>query len=402
MSDNALKTITETTRFIRHGHACMGVTAPAGLTLTVGDPNHSLLWSRQGDNSEKTHAWSPWGNGTPANGLPGFNGERPDPVSGSYHLGNGYRAYNPLLRRFNCPDSLSPFGAGGINPYAYCLGDPLNRTDPTGHVSLLSFGGIIAGFIGVGLSLMTAGFAIAAASGIAAAVASTSKIALTIGVLGFLSDVTGIASGIIEMSNPEAASSLGWISLVTGTVGLTGYVASKMVGKTLRMAAFSRHEENIFAGLNARERRYYNEYRGMNLGPDISADAARSRYASFQRRQRASGSRSERFTASPESSRPRPQRFTTRPERPRARPEASVHYRAVQENVIVTPQALEHYPLIRDIINNPNNPTLVFPGGINNKHYLQIHPDKVPQDIRSYAEEAFKIARAWQANETFV
>jgi hypothetical protein len=38
---------------------------------------------------------------------------------------------------------------------------------------------------------------------------------------------------------------------VTGTVGLTGYVASKMVGKTLRMAAFSRHEENIFAGLNA-------------------------------------------------------------------------------------------------------------------------------------------------------
>jgi hypothetical protein len=55
-----------------------------------------------------------------------------------------------------------------------------------------------------------------------------------------------------------------------------------------------------------------------------------------------------------------------------------VHYRAAQENVIVTPRALDNYPLIRDIINNPNNPILVFPGGIKNKHYLQIHPDKVP------------------------
>ncbi len=27
-----------------------------------------------------------------------------------YHLGNGYRAYNPALQRFTCPDSLSPFG----------------------------------------------------------------------------------------------------------------------------------------------------------------------------------------------------------------------------------------------------------------------------------------------------
>jgi hypothetical protein len=114
------------------------------------------------------------------------------------------------------------------------------------------------GIIGVGLSLMTAGFAIVQPSGIAAAVASTSKIALSIGVLGFLSDVTGNASGILEMSNPEAAASLGWISLVTGTVGLTGYVTAKAVATTFRMTAFARHEENIFAGLNARERRYYN------------------------------------------------------------------------------------------------------------------------------------------------
>lgn len=65
-----------------------------------------------------------------------FNGERPDPVTGHYLLGNGYRAYNPVLMRFNSPDSLSPFAEGGVNAYSYCLGDPVNRQDRDGHMSL--------------------------------------------------------------------------------------------------------------------------------------------------------------------------------------------------------------------------------------------------------------------------
>lgn len=63
--------------------------------------------------------------------LLGFNGERLDPVSGRYLLGNGYRAFNPALMRFNSPDSLSPFEKGGLNPYSRV--DPLNFHDPTGH-----------------------------------------------------------------------------------------------------------------------------------------------------------------------------------------------------------------------------------------------------------------------------
>jgi RHS repeat-associated protein len=64
----------------------------------------------------------------------GFTGAYLDPVTCVHPLGNGYRWYLPTLMRFNAPDSLSPFGAGGINPYVYCGADPINRSDPTGHM----------------------------------------------------------------------------------------------------------------------------------------------------------------------------------------------------------------------------------------------------------------------------
>ncbi|WP_434602061.1 RHS repeat-associated core domain-containing protein [Pseudomonas sp. Z4-7] len=81
-------------------------------------------------------AYTAYGHRPHVNGLLGllaFNGERPDPVTGHYLLGNGYRAFNPVLMRFNSPDSLSPFGKGGLNAYAYCTGDPVNKADPSGH-----------------------------------------------------------------------------------------------------------------------------------------------------------------------------------------------------------------------------------------------------------------------------
>lgn len=69
----------------------------------------------------------------PPHGRLGFNGELAEADTGWQMLGNGYRAYSPVLMRFNSPDSWSPFGEGGVNGYAYVEGDPVNSVDPTGH-----------------------------------------------------------------------------------------------------------------------------------------------------------------------------------------------------------------------------------------------------------------------------
>ena len=92
----------------------------------------------------------------------GFNGERIDPVLGGYHLGNGYRLYSPALRRFISPDSMSPFGQGGINPYAYCEGDPISNTDPTGYMKTREVLKIVGGSLGLLLAAGSAGLSIAA------------------------------------------------------------------------------------------------------------------------------------------------------------------------------------------------------------------------------------------------
>lgn len=117
--------------------------------LIAGEENRSTLTVL---NNSQQHliAYTPYGHHLQEADTPqllGFNGERFDPFTGYYLLGNGYRAFNPVLMRFNSPDSWSPFGEGGINAYAYCAGDPVNREDPTGHTPALIKR--IARFLGV-------------------------------------------------------------------------------------------------------------------------------------------------------------------------------------------------------------------------------------------------------------
>ncbi|MFQ6554968.1 RHS repeat-associated core domain-containing protein [Pseudomonas sp. Lb2C1-1] len=109
--------------------------AEVGITLLATDQQRSVLNVLDATGPHPL-AYTAYGHRPAENGLLsllGFNGERPDPVTGHYLLGNGYRAFNPVLMRFNSPDSWSPFGKGGLNAYAYCAGDPISRKDPTGH-----------------------------------------------------------------------------------------------------------------------------------------------------------------------------------------------------------------------------------------------------------------------------
>ncbi|KAK2734629.1 hypothetical protein FQN57_001623 [Myotisia sp. PD_48] len=153
------------------------------------DSTSAQLWHSNGQGSvltwldtlhpnEISDQWyTPYGfsvNGGPSIG---FNGQWRDPATGWYHLGNGYRVYNPVLMRFHTPDTLSPFVSGEINPYIYCMGDPVNRVDPTGHFSIfgieLTARNLVLMGVGLGVGILVgvltagAGFAIVAGASIA-------------------------------------------------------------------------------------------------------------------------------------------------------------------------------------------------------------------------------------------
>ncbi len=174
----------------------------------------------------------------------GFAGERRDTLTGWY-IPSGYRPYDPIVMGFLSPDSDSPFGRGGLNPYAYCAGDPVNRIDPSGHGWLTW---LVAG-IGIGLAvvgtIVTFGaaapaFAALAAGGIGALTAS-GAVAIGAATLSAVSLGTGIASTVLEATNKDskAASILGWVSLGTGLAEAGLSMAPKAAAKLAARAGRS-------------------------------------------------------------------------------------------------------------------------------------------------------------------
>lgn len=161
------------------------------------------------------YGWSPDGCSI------GFNGQWRDPVTGWYHLGNGYRVYNPVLMCFHTPDRWSPFTSGETNAYSYCAGDPINRIDPSGHSSssrlrrwliriVFIAGSILAG-------ALTAGASLAVQIGVSIAVGITTHV------------VTGVVYDLATGQSPT------WGSV--GRDALAGIIAgfSRGVGKGPRV-----------------------------------------------------------------------------------------------------------------------------------------------------------------------
>ncbi len=92
-------------------------------------------------------------------------------------LGNGYRVYSPVLRRFHRPDSLSPFAEGGLNTYAAFGGDPINLADPSGHFAQLVVGAAVLAGAGA-----LVGSAVAGTKGEGATAGILAAVALGVGV----------------------------------------------------------------------------------------------------------------------------------------------------------------------------------------------------------------------------
>lgn len=112
---------------------------------TAGAANDTLLLQTNASGSVlcelhngkmTTFSYAAYGDSTASErGLLGYNGELREACTGWYPLGRGYRPLNPVLMRFHSPDSLSCFDGGGLNPYAYCNGNPITFRDPTGHAA---------------------------------------------------------------------------------------------------------------------------------------------------------------------------------------------------------------------------------------------------------------------------
>ncbi|MDY7533849.1 RHS repeat-associated core domain-containing protein [Pseudomonas sp. Bout1] len=163
----------------------------------------------------------------------GYAGQLRELESDLYMPGS-YRPYDPVLMLFLAPDSESPLGAGGLNRYAYCGGDPVNRVDPDGHSlwSWIGAGvGLVFGAVAIALSagsltpvvaplmasMMSGTITSATVGAVVAGAASLSAFTVTAVALTAVSMAAGLAVPILEATdNKQAAKILGFVSMGTG------------------------------------------------------------------------------------------------------------------------------------------------------------------------------------------
>lgn len=180
----------------------------------------------------KHHAYSAYGQhfSDEKESLLGFNGEYLDAENGQYPLGQGYRWYAPDSMQFHTQDSMSPFGEGGRHAYRYCAGDPINVSDPSGHIGSgkvnrrlrETWGDHLPGPLGLGEQGALISSIIWSGLGVLTAIISGGTSLLFAAVLvglAIIAAATAITAVVIADSNPELAAILGWISLAASLAG---------------------------------------------------------------------------------------------------------------------------------------------------------------------------------------
>ncbi len=150
------------------------------------------------------YAYDAWGNvldisGTYASTLGQNNpiryrGYYYDSETSLYYLNSRY--YDPAMRRFINADDIDFLGADegllSYNLFAYCLNDPVNRTDDSGNLSIKNWIKIGVGAIALGaaiaLTVATGGGAAAVAIGVAKVVGSVALSTATSAGIGYLTN----------------------------------------------------------------------------------------------------------------------------------------------------------------------------------------------------------------------
>lgn len=213
--------------FVRHADALIAERDGDELKLLTLDKDSSVIRTYTGEKTTHT-SYTPFGMGNSI-ARSGFNGELRDSQSGGYLLGNGTRLYLPQTAQFTSIDTLSPFSSGGFNPYRYCMGDPINLSDPSGHAAntdaIIGGVGIFVGIFSFVLAPFTGGSSIAIGA------------AMTSAALGTVSSSLKLASGLTEDEETSYAlnkwsKGFGIASAVTGVAGIaadlgkTAYKAS--------------------------------------------------------------------------------------------------------------------------------------------------------------------------------
>jgi RHS repeat-associated protein len=245
------------TQFLYYGDQPLGQQQPGNTSQTLlllTDAHHSVLGEAQ-QADLRTAVYTAYGERHSNDAMQSplaFNGEVRDEVSGWYLLGQGYRAYNPGLMRFHSPDSLSPFGSGGVNPYTYCLGNPIAMRDPTGHESIgwsgrlrrpdedttpgLGSGGAgIDGWVGVALGALFVVWGVVSLVG-SAGTAAPLSLALMAAGTGLAAGSTA-ASAVAAVNGDEDAARWGMYLGIASIVPTVGAGAYGQVTKMMMKAA---------------------------------------------------------------------------------------------------------------------------------------------------------------------
>ena len=184
---------------------CVGntVTKEAYLLGTNIQGDITCIYDTAG-NRVVTYTYDAWGKilsvtGTAANTIGRYNpfryrGYYYDNETGFYYLNSRY--YDPGVGRFLNADGIDFLGTDegllSYNLFAYCLNDPVNRTDDSGNLSIKNWIKIGVGAIALGaaiaLTVATGGGAAAVAIGVAKVVGSVALSTATSAGIGYLTN----------------------------------------------------------------------------------------------------------------------------------------------------------------------------------------------------------------------